>query len=81
MAECLTHVDRMDYDKVAVFEGGKVVEFDSPQARQKSTDFHMAEWLGVMAGAVEAAVQVSGFGKGGRGADSLSRMSRMTRLT
>ena len=21
----------MDYDKVAVFEGGKVVEFDSPQ--------------------------------------------------
>ena len=24
---------RMDYDKVAVFEGGKVVEFDSPQDR------------------------------------------------
>jgi ABC-type multidrug transport system fused ATPase/permease subunit len=23
----------MDYDKVAVFEGGKVVEFDSPQDR------------------------------------------------
>lgn len=25
----------MDYDKVAVFEGGKVVEFDSPQELMK----------------------------------------------
>ena len=27
---------RMDFDKVAVFEGGRVVEFDSPQGRLRT---------------------------------------------
>ena len=34
---------RMDYDKDAVFEGGKVVEFDSPQDRELFVSgFHVA---------------------------------------